>query len=117
MPGWSSSDRRHELPANWASEVVPRIMTRDHRRCQHIREDTGRCCGRRATDVDHIDQTRRHDHSDGNLQALCQWHHRRKSGREGGIASGTARRTRAQATKPVHPGLLATAPDRTPPPF
>jgi 5-methylcytosine-specific restriction enzyme A len=111
MPNWEGSTRRFTLPWNWESEIVPRILRRDHNRCQHIREDTQKKCGRRAADVDHIVS-----HADGgtdddsNLQALCTYHHRQKTGREGGIASGKARAAKAAAAKPIHPGLLAETP-------
>jgi 5-methylcytosine-specific restriction protein A len=119
MPtGWVGSGRRQTLPVNWTTEIVPRILRRDHYRCQHIREDTQRKCGRRARDVDHIvNYASGGTDDDANLEALCAWHHGKKSGREGGIASGVSRRASRDAAKPTHPGLLDTAPDRTPPPF
>jgi 5-methylcytosine-specific restriction endonuclease McrA len=108
MPtGWKGSDRRTTLPPDWAATTL-RILRRDHYRCRHIRYDTGRPCGKRATDVDHEEP-----HSEGgtdddtNLRALCPYHHLQKTGREGGVASGKARRAKRDQSKPLHPGLIA----------
>jgi hypothetical protein len=46
-------------------------------------------CALPATDVDHIEPGDNHDAS--NLQALCRFHHARKSAREGASASNEAR--------------------------
>ncbi len=107
MPRWEGSNRQHTLPADW-STTVKRIMQRDHHRCQWIREDTGRRCGRHADGgIDHI--IRPADggtEQDSNLRALCTFHHNRKTGNEGGTASGRARRLKRDANTPLHPGLL-----------
>lgn len=106
MPGWEGSTRRADLPADW-HVTQPRILRRDGYQCQHIRQDTGRLCLRRARDVDHIiSHVQGGGDDDNNLQALCGYHHDQKSGREGGIASGVSRRAKRQASKPLHPGLL-----------
>jgi 5-methylcytosine-specific restriction protein A len=120
MPtGWVGSTRRQTLPTNWETEIVPRVLARDHHRCQHIREDTGRKCLRRARDVDHVIPYHLGGTDDaGNLEALCGWHHGKKSGREGGIASGVSRRASRDAAKPLHPGLLTERPKpEVPAPF
>jgi len=112
MPtGWVGSDRHSHLPPGWSSTTVPRILKRDGYRCQHVRFDTERKCLRPAADVDHIvsDADGGSD-DDSNLQSLCVYHHRQKTGREGGIASGKAKREQAQASKPVHPGLVDPLP-------
>jgi 5-methylcytosine-specific restriction protein A len=119
MPtGWIGSNRKAELPRNWP-QIVARILTRDLHRCQWIRVDTDSRCLAHANQVDHIEPGGPDE--DWNLQALCAYHHGKKSGREGGIASGKARAKKAAASKPLHPGLLdATprpAPDENPPPF
>lgn len=121
MPtGWKGSDRRHTLPANWGQTCL-RILNRDHHRCQWVRQDTDRRCLAKAHDVDH-----RTPHSEGgtdddsNLWALCTWHHARKTGIEGGTASGVARRAKRDAAKAIHPGLMdapSTPPHQDPPPF
>lgn len=43
-------------------------------------------CEERATDVDHIRDNG--DHSMSNLRALCGYHHRRRTGAQGGKARG-----------------------------
>lgn len=102
MPGgWSDSNRRAELPPNWASEIRPRILERDGYRCTAILRNNGRRCPDKATDVDHVGD--RHDHCDENLASLCEWHHDRKSS-----AEGNAARKRISSRRPPerHPGLL-----------
>jgi 5-methylcytosine-specific restriction endonuclease McrA len=74
-------------------------MHRDGRRCQWLRADTGEICGLEASDVDHIEPGDNHDLS--NLQALCRFHHLRKTGGE----TAGARPARARPV-PRHPGLL-----------
>jgi 5-methylcytosine-specific restriction endonuclease McrA len=102
-PNREGSNRQQTLPKDWPAIV----MRRDHHRCRHVREDTGRKCGRSANQVDHIvPYTDGGTDDDRNLQALCEYHHRQKSGREGGVASGRARRARRDAAKPIHPGLI-----------
>jgi 5-methylcytosine-specific restriction protein A len=103
MPNWQGSDRRARLPEDWA-ERRQLVLIRDRHRCQHVREDTGKPCLVRARDVDHVIANDNHDLS--NLQALCGWHHDQKSGREGGIASGKARRATRDAKKKPHAGYL-----------
>jgi 5-methylcytosine-specific restriction protein A len=122
MPGWQGSTRHATLPPNWAA-LCMQVMERDRRLCQHVRADTGRICGLYATDTDHIGDP--NDHRLANLRALCPWHHLRRSGAQGGKASGAARRAKRDAAKPLHPGLIPKPqiapqrrpPDDTPPPF
>lgn len=102
MPGWKGSTRKHTLPSNWESTIRPRILARDGGRCTAIRADTDERCNDRANQVDHIDQSRRWDHSDSNLTSLCEWHHARKSSAEG----GRAKAARYAASKRRHPGLI-----------
>lgn len=108
MPNWEGSGRRHTLPADWAVRQLT-TLRRDHHRCQHIREDTQRKCARRANHVDHIipySQGGTDEYS--NLQSLCDWHHNRKSGSEGGKASAIVHKAKREAAKPMHPGLMPT---------
>jgi 5-methylcytosine-specific restriction endonuclease McrA len=107
MPsGWKGSKRRTTLPPDWAV-IQLRILRRDYYRCQHVRYDTGRRCLKAAREVDHIVSAEAGGtDDDANLQALCSWHHGQKSGKEGGIASGKARRAKRDAAKPIHPGLM-----------
>jgi len=80
---------------------------RDNYRCQHIRFDTGRKCLRAARDVDHIKSHKAGGtDDDDNLESLCGWHHDQKSGREGGLASGKARRAKNAGGAKKHPGVL-----------
>ncbi len=120
MPNWKGSTRRASLPANWGATCL-RILTRDHHRCQWIRYDTGKPCLAPASDVDHIQS-----HADGgtdddaNLWSLCGYHHDRKTGYEGGKASGRARAATAAARKtqkPQHPGLIDKPVHEDAPPF
>jgi len=100
--GWVGSTRNQTLPPNW-DKIRREVMERDGYRCQHIRFDTERKCGRPARDVDHLND--RLDHSKSNLAAKCGWHHDEKTNHEAGVASGAARRNKASAPK-QHPGLL-----------
>ncbi|MFG3200376.1 HNH endonuclease [Streptomyces sp. NPDC048208] len=72
---WSSSNRRAELPANWAT-IRARVVRRDRGLCQGVLSE-GALCGHPGTDVDHIRPG--NDHSMGNLQLLCTWCHKRKT--------------------------------------
>jgi 5-methylcytosine-specific restriction protein A len=115
MPtGWVGSNLQATLPSDWGATTL-RILNRDRHRCQHIREDTGRGCLKPAHEVDHIsNHASGGTDDDSNLQALCSWHHGKKSGREGGTASGRSRRAKRDAVKPLHPGLLDEPPKTTP---
>jgi len=62
----------------------------------------GGICGKPANQVDHIRDP--HDHSDANLQALCETHHRRKSSAEGNAAH-RPRPSRLRPPEP-HPGTV-----------
>lgn len=94
--GWVGSTRSSRLPHNWASDIVPRILTRDHRICWL-------CGGPGADAVDH--KQRGDDHSDANLAAAHDktWPHchRKKSS-----AEGNAARPRERREPEPHPGLL-----------
>lgn len=103
MSGWKGSNRKADLPPYWDA-LRAATLRRARHKCEHTREDTGQPCGSPATDADHIVP-----HAEGgtdtldNMQALCHYHHLRKSGREG--ARGLAR-ARANKTPPPHPGIL-----------
>lgn len=104
---WTSSDRRDRLPPDW-EKIRKRVLRRDHGVCQADSERRlGQSCGKPANQVDHVRAG--DDHSEENLQALCEWHHNQKSGREGAEASRKARAQRAtrfRRTEERHPGLL-----------
>ncbi|MFD9442173.1 HNH endonuclease [Streptomyces sp. NPDC060001] len=97
---WHSSTRRARLPADWPRRRR-RILRRDAHSCQSRFTD-GRLCGAPANQVDHIEPG--DDHSDSNLQALCEWCHTRKSSSEGGRAAALTR-VRTHRPKPTHPAL------------
>lgn len=103
MPGWVNSNRRSELPADWAA-TRQRILARDSFRCTWIQDN--KRCKERATDVDH--KKRGNDHSDANLRALCPGHHKRKSGQEGAEALAEKRQENSKKFRreEAHPGLL-----------
>lgn len=96
-----TSDRAQRLPSNWQALRL-RVLRRDRYSCQARMQSTGSRCGERANQVDHI--VPGDDHSLDNLQALCEWHHSRKSSAEG----AAARRPRPSRYLPreSHPGLL-----------
>jgi len=97
--GWETSNRKAELPHDWATRRV-RVLRRDAYRCR-ARDSTGLVCGAPANQVDHIERGNNHDES--NLEALCRWHHARKSAQEGVAARRP--RPRQQRTPEPHPGL------------
>lgn len=90
--GWAGSDRRDRLPRNWASLRL-RVLEAAGYGCQWVRTDTGLRCGRYANQCDHV--IAGDDHSRANLQALCEWHHKLKTGREA-TAAREARRKQAK---------------------
>lgn len=104
MPGWSNSDRRERLPADWPRRRH-RILKRDNWQCQTVM-DSGETCGDYATEVDH--KQAGDDHEDYNLEAICTWHHARKSSSEGGEAQAKERRriARSYRRQEKHPGLV-----------
>lgn len=102
MPGWSTSRRKQSLPADWQTRREA-TFRRDGYQCTATRADTGERCTERATDCDHVDQTRNWDHSPANLTSLCSHHHATKSSSEG----GRAKAARDRATTRRHPGLVA----------
>lgn len=73
--GFNGQWRRRPLPSNWGS-IRAAVLRRDGYRCMAFLDDGSRCPGRDC-EVDHIDE----DGGDGlsNLQALCYWHHKRKT--------------------------------------
>lgn len=100
MPGqWAGSTRRKRLPANWATEIVPRILARDGGVCY--------LCGQLGADtVDH--RQRGDDHRDQNLGAVHDLNpphcHRRKSSQEGNAARAAHRGVQKHPGE-RHPGL------------
>jgi 5-methylcytosine-specific restriction endonuclease McrA len=99
--GTSATNRRAELPRNWATEIRPAVIERDKGLCQWRERPDGPICGARGTDVDHIGD--KHDHRPEMLQALCEDCHNRKSSRQGNAARWAVRRQRPPER---HPGLI-----------
>lgn len=100
---WDGSNRRARLPSNWG-KLRAQVLERDGHRCRWPTEQQpGTRCGAAATEVDHIKAG--DDHSLDNLQALCRWHHQRKSSSEG--QQSPNRQTVTMSRPPEqHPGLL-----------
>jgi len=102
MPGgWGDSDRRSELPPDWPKIREERLKKDDYRCTWRL--PSGARCPRAATDVDHRDQSKSDDHSQGNLQSLCGHHHAKKTAMEGfrGRRKGRGPRRQPEA----HPGI------------
>lgn len=95
---WAGSDRRDRLPADWKRRAA-RIRRRDpYCKCAGCPKCSSfkLGCHLATTDVDHI--VAGDDHSDGNLQGLCNPCHKHKTGAE---------RERITRRRPTgrHPGL------------
>lgn len=99
--GWETSNRKERLPADWSTRRV-RVLRRDGYKCQ-ARDSLGVKCGDPANQVDHVQHG--DDHSLDNLQALCRWHHARKSSAEG-LTARKPRWTKYRDPEP-HPGMLS----------
>lgn len=91
---WQS---KRDLPPDWDTRRA-RILKRDGYQCRWMTD--GIRCNRPANQVDHIGS--KHDHSDANLRALCEWHHSKRTS-----AQGNAARKRVSQLHPKekHPGL------------
>lgn len=88
MAWGKKSGRVDPLPDKWPAIRMNKLRS-DKFKCQHIREDTGKICGARATDVDHIGD--RNNHRFDNLQSLCSYHHDIKTAGQGGRAAAAKR--------------------------
>lgn len=96
MAGWQGSTRAARLPPHWRTEIRPRILARDPW-CRLAYP--GVCTGPSA-EVDH--RLPGDDHSDSNLQGVCQACHADKTKRESAAARWQFRERRAAER---HPGL------------
>ena len=94
------SDRAQRLPSDWQRRRL-RILRRDRYSCQARMSDGSKCLAP-ANQVDH--KIPGDDHSEANLEALCTWHHARKSSAEG--AAARRRRPSRYLPRESHPGLL-----------
>ena len=99
---WDGSDRSARLPADWSRRRAF-VLARAGFRCEAQLHDTGLRCEAVATDCDHV--SRGDDHDVANLQALCSWHHKRKTHQE---AMAELERVRRRREPPArhHPGEL-----------
>lgn len=97
--GWLDSDRRERLPSNWP-ELVRQVRARSGGRCE-ARLPSGLRCPRRGTDADHVIPG--DDHRLSNLRDLCEFHHDKKSSREGLQARRDQRRAGHRPPE-RHPG-------------
>jgi 5-methylcytosine-specific restriction protein A len=84
-------------------------MERCGGRCEVIKKN-GKRCYDKATDVDHIEHG--DDHSPENLQGICDWHHKRKSSREGNAAQAVTRNALKRPPE-APPGAIAGPPTPT----
>lgn len=100
--GWEASDRRDHLPTDWR-ERRAQVLARAGGRCEAVLHDTGTRCPSPATDCDHVQ--RGDNHALENLQALCSWHHKRKTRLEAIQAMDELNAARAPRQRP-HPGLI-----------
>jgi len=99
-PSWATSTRRSRLPADWSTRRI-RVLRRDAYKCRARNEDESLCLAP-ARDVDHIERGDDHDYA--NLQALCVWHHARKTAAEGAAARLPRPSQRREPQR--HPGLV-----------
>lgn len=97
---WDTSDRRLRLPDDWPIRRL-RVLRRDGYKCQ-ARDSLGIMCGAPANQADHIEHGDNHELD--NLQALCSWHHNRKSSAEGAAARRPKLRQRREPEP--HPGMV-----------
>ena len=95
---WDSS-RRPNNPPGW-KETRALVLRQAGHLCQALPP-----CTYPATQVDHIvNLASGGTHDLNNLQALCDWHHKRKTQQEAANARGPRQReTRAQS---AHPGII-----------
>jgi len=93
---WEGSDRRAQLPPDWARRQAACIKDAGGR-CEQILPSGARC-PRPATDADHKSDPLNHD----DLQALCRTHHNRKTGIE--AQQGKARKGSWTREPEAHPG-------------
>lgn len=102
----SQGRRTEPLPKGWA-RIRERILRRDGHACQWIRQDTEERCGEPARHVDHVlNAARGGGDTDANLQALCAYHHGKKTGAEGAAAAAAVAMPSRNRDPEKHPGLL-----------
>ena len=89
---WADSNRRRELPANWA-KIRARVLKRDGGLCVK--------CGASANQVDHIGRS--DNHRTENLQSLCFRCHQKKTAAKS-VAIRKARAAARFRPEEPHPG-------------
>lgn len=97
--GWNTN-RRDELPEDWVKRRK-RVLREAGYACVWRMSD-GSMCGEYANQVDHRERGMNHEYE--NLQALCEWHHARKTSQEGLEAKRLEAERRKKAEKMSHPG-------------
>lgn len=97
---WASSNRRAELPPDWARRRDRRLAA-DGWRCRWLVEGTR--CTALATDIDHVEGSNDHRHE--NLQSLCAEHHKIKTAAEA-VEARRTKKARARLPTEEHPGFL-----------
>lgn len=103
--GVHRTDRRETLPPDWPARRAS-TFARDGYQCVHVREDNEqRCTETTNLECDHIGD--RGDHSLDNLRTLCRYHHAKRSGGQGGVASATRKRKKYTRPAEEHPPLPA----------
>jgi 5-methylcytosine-specific restriction endonuclease McrA len=103
-----SQGRRSEpLPKGWA-RIRERVLRRDAHACQWMKQDgTDERCGEPARHVDHVKPASQGGgDGDENLQALCIYHHGKKTGAEGAAAAAQVPRPTRARDPEKHPGML-----------
>lgn len=106
MPaGWVKQNQSRPLPPDWPTRVIA-VKNRAGNRCEHIMQHNLERCPEWGRDVDHIVER-----DDGgtdrleNLQLLCAYHHRQKTGAYAGKKSQRMRQQRAKQEASRHPGI------------
>lgn len=97
--------RQNRLPRDWHRRRQGTLKRAGYQ-CQAVSPSTGARCTEPATQCDHIVAGDNHDYS--NLQALCAWHHARKTAGEGAEGRRKAQADRPSTKRPTprHPGEL-----------
>lgn len=98
---WATSNRKARLPSNWPA-LRAAVLERCGGRCEVLKKDGSRCRDK-ATEVDHV--LAGDDHTLANLRGICQWHHARKSAREG-VDARRALNAMLYRKPETHPGII-----------
>jgi hypothetical protein len=99
MPWKPISDRSMNLPADWETRRR-RCLADAGGRCQAFDPATRKRCANEATQADHKGDPMDH----GDLQALCWYHHDRKTNAES-VAARARQQAKLRHPMDVHPAL------------